>query len=120
MEKCLNCRWWERNKIYKIKSEGTINKCIFEDLKRTITSPHKILDVQEIPSNFGKCNNPKIIYTQAGGFIEDDDIKHNDQPDALLYTDGEAYEAYLMTGEAFGCTHFASRSNPQQGKESNG
>jgi hypothetical protein len=111
MSTCQDCIFWKRRKFYWVKYEMTDwrdnkTKYINEDyLETTQIADYKTLEYKEFDSKFGKCSNNKFIYTKAGGCIDSDDIKNKNNNDSLLYSDGEAYGAYFITGENFGCIH---------------
>lgn len=95
---CEQCIHWKRRELYFVQHKN------FGDWYDEKQPFGKVEDIRE--SNFGYCQNEKLIYTSAGGCVSDDDIAHHDQDDALLFSDNEAYGAYLLTGRNFGCVHF--------------
>lgn len=103
---CQNCQKWKRRTLYKVNHENMVYRGNFWEEWEDRPPEGSDIILETCNSKFGECNCKKFIYTQAGGCVEDDDIANEDQPDALLYTDGEAYGAYFLTGENFGCVHF--------------
>ena len=114
MNYCKNCKFWKRRKLYYRKWihkwwNGVTGKLDEWNAKPfTIPDDGKILEEKEQDSMFGECTQGCMQYTQGGGCIEDDDLGNNNS-DGLIYSDGEAYGAYLYTGENFGCVHWEEK-----------
>jgi hypothetical protein len=109
---CKNCKFWQRRTLYKYVYKHEIE---WEDRPNKHHHRNKKPIIQE--SKFGDCSCDKIIYTSGGGCVEDDDVDNENQPDAFLYSDGEAYGAYCYTGEQFGCIHFCIKPDIKQEKK---
>lgn len=112
MEKvCKNCRFWKRmtkmelcpDLIKSLKSKLSITK---EKELRNACGEIYHVGVLIPDSPVGECSNENFVYTAAGGDQGDDLIKALKNPTSLLYSDGEAYQAYFLPTEYFGCVHF--------------
>lgn len=113
--KCQNCKWWQRRKLYWVKYR-TINwqdntPYTLEKWDDKPITEQEILEAKEQDSQFGECQHGCMTYTKSGGCIENDDLNSDNPTDGVIYSDGEAYGAYLYTGENFGCIHFMHREN---------
>jgi hypothetical protein len=62
---------------------------------------HYYIPENPTDTEFGICD--KIIYTGNGGEAEKDISNPND---VVIYSDNEAYAAYCLTGQNFGCVHY--------------
>ena len=99
---CKNCKFWTRNKFYKIKYKTL--ECICEEYTNDLNK--QLFDsYEEVISCFGECSNKNFIYTESESKI-DDCVKYKDSKGSLLYSDGEGYEAYFIVGENFGCKYY--------------
>ena len=113
MEKiCKKCKFWKRMIKMKLPPELVKSLKLFITKEKNIYSANKKVTRIEVfipDSPIGKCGNKNFIYTAAGGCQEDDLINALTNPRALLYSDSEAYQAYFLTGEKFGCIHFENK-----------
>lgn len=108
--RCRNCKYWTRRKLYWTKklviNWQTNEPYVVEGWSEKERTNDNILESKEQDSKFGICSQGCMQYTCAGGYIEDDDLDPDNDSRGLIYSDGEAYGAYLYTGEDFGCIHF--------------
>lgn len=105
---CKNCKFWERHRIFCSK-----NRLCSDNDERTVEryrydEPYDVGLVysEELPSEFGRCKNDRIIYDDISP--ENALLRANDS-DCLIYCDSEGYNADFITGENFGCIHFLSK-----------
>ena len=109
---CKTCKFWKRTEDF-ISYQHTNEKDPthtwreYEFGKPRPSYGFLVSDVITKPSHLGNCTNPKIVYTQSGGGAVED---FNKIPiDGFGYTDAEAYSAYHLTGEDFGCIHWSQQ-----------
>ncbi len=103
--KCETCKYWKRRILKQINYGSTHGGYVGWAIEEKYSYEGKnVLQTKE--SAFGKCKNKKFIYIQSDGYdnVQNIDLEH--QSDTLLYSDYEAYSAFFITGENFGCIHY--------------
>jgi hypothetical protein len=103
MNKCADCNFWQRRQIFSVESNCDVEWKEATDFNLAMAAD---LAPKQQDSKFGRCACDKLIYTKAGEAVAENDVAHDGQPEALLYSDADGYRAYLLTGEEFGCIHF--------------
>lgn len=113
---CKGCKFWERRPVVATVRRtrrliggglGTFVDVLYMDQIDKLHVGKVLCIVSEKRCHYGKCSNPKFVYTQTWEVRGD---VEKTPGDGLSYNDDEGQGAYFHTGQDFGCIHFEEKA----------